>query len=181
MNRAEIDPQIDSNVINAYIANMATLLIRKLPDTVREKLRVRAAMAGRSMEAEAREVLARAVDQPQAGLDAAHSTGHADLRSTGQAAVRLTGTDTSGGSDNLERWYRFQAAVMAGLPIERVGSEASGELIRDRRRETIIQMIIEGDDPRDVLGAEFAERIAEAGLSEPDISVLKRRFADDRS
>jgi len=40
---------------------MATLTIRNLPDDVRNKLRVRAAQAGRSMEAEARSILAAAL------------------------------------------------------------------------------------------------------------------------
>ncbi len=40
---------------------MATLLIRNLDDSVRDKLRVRAAKRGRSMEAEAREILSGAV------------------------------------------------------------------------------------------------------------------------
>ncbi len=39
---------------------MATLTIRNLPDEVRDRLRVRAAQNGRSMEAEAREILADA-------------------------------------------------------------------------------------------------------------------------
>ena len=40
---------------------MATLTIRNLPDAVRDKLRIRAAENGRSMEAEARDLLGRAV------------------------------------------------------------------------------------------------------------------------
>jgi plasmid stability protein len=40
---------------------MATLTIRNLPDDVRDRLRVRAAENGRSMEAEVREVLSQAV------------------------------------------------------------------------------------------------------------------------
>ncbi len=44
---------------------MATLNIRRLPDDVHVKLRVRAARAGRSMEAEARMILAEAVEQPE--------------------------------------------------------------------------------------------------------------------
>ncbi|TNF79190.1 MAG: Arc family DNA-binding protein [Gammaproteobacteria bacterium] len=36
---------------------MATLTIRNLPEEVRERLRVRAAMRGRSMEAEVRSIL----------------------------------------------------------------------------------------------------------------------------
>lgn len=43
---------------------MATLNIRNLPDDVHHSLRVRAALAGRSMEAEAREIITAAV-RPQ--------------------------------------------------------------------------------------------------------------------
>lgn len=39
---------------------MATLNIRNLPEPIHASLRMRAARAGRSMEAEAREILARA-------------------------------------------------------------------------------------------------------------------------
>lgn len=41
---------------------MATLTIRNLPDEVRDRLRVRAAEKGRSMEAEARELLTLATE-----------------------------------------------------------------------------------------------------------------------
>ena len=44
---------------------MATLNIRRLPEDVHAKLRLRAAKAGRSMEAEARMILAEAVRQPE--------------------------------------------------------------------------------------------------------------------
>jgi plasmid stability protein len=44
---------------------MVTLNIRRLPEDVHAKLRVRAAKAGRSMEAEARMILAEAVRQPE--------------------------------------------------------------------------------------------------------------------
>jgi plasmid stability protein len=43
---------------------MATLTIRNLPDDIRDKLRIRAAQNGRSMEAEARDVLAKAYEPP---------------------------------------------------------------------------------------------------------------------
>jgi plasmid stability protein len=47
---------------------MATLTIRNLPDEVRDKLRIAAAKNGRSMEAEAREVLtAQVSEQPAKG------------------------------------------------------------------------------------------------------------------
>jgi plasmid stability protein len=39
---------------------MATLTIRKLPDSIKAKLRTRAARTGRSMEAEARQILVAA-------------------------------------------------------------------------------------------------------------------------
>lgn len=43
---------------------MAILTIRSLDDQVRDKLRVRAAQHGRSMEAEVRAILAEAVESP---------------------------------------------------------------------------------------------------------------------
>lgn len=42
----------------SYIGFMATLTIRNVDETVKRRLQVRAALNGRSMEAEAREVLA---------------------------------------------------------------------------------------------------------------------------
>ena len=47
--------------INASIECMATLTIRNLDDDVKERLRVRAAQAGHSMEEEARAILGQAV------------------------------------------------------------------------------------------------------------------------
>ena len=43
---------------------MASLTIRNLPSTVKERLRVRAAQQGHSMEAEARAILRSALDAP---------------------------------------------------------------------------------------------------------------------
>lgn len=43
---------------------MAVMTIRNLDDEVRDKLRVRAAQHGRSMEAEVRAILAEAVESP---------------------------------------------------------------------------------------------------------------------
>jgi plasmid stability protein len=53
---------------------MATLTIRNLPDAVRDRLRIRAAQNGRSMEAEARDVLVRGASAdalPQPGFEEA--------------------------------------------------------------------------------------------------------------
>lgn len=41
---------------------MSAITIRKLPDNIKRRLRLRAAANGRSMEAEAREILVLAVD-----------------------------------------------------------------------------------------------------------------------
>lgn len=43
---------------------MASLTIRNLPSTVKERLRVRAAQQGHSMEAEARTILQSALEDP---------------------------------------------------------------------------------------------------------------------
>ena len=45
---------------------MASITIRNLDDDVKRRLRVRAAEHGRSMEAEAREIIRQAVGQPRA-------------------------------------------------------------------------------------------------------------------
>lgn len=58
---------IDSNAFNASIPHMSTTLtIRNLDEGVKQKLRLRAASNQTSMEAEAREIIARAVNEPEA-------------------------------------------------------------------------------------------------------------------
>lgn len=47
---------------------MSTLTIRRLDQSVHDRLRDRAARHGRSVEAEVREILAEAVDAPQENL-----------------------------------------------------------------------------------------------------------------
>ena len=47
---------------------MTAITIRKLPDETKQKLRLRAAAHGRSMEAEARDILVTSLNQP-AGAD----------------------------------------------------------------------------------------------------------------
>jgi plasmid stability protein len=51
---------------------MAVLSIRNLPPDVHKRLRVRAARAGHSMEAEARAILARAVSEEEPAMDPSH-------------------------------------------------------------------------------------------------------------
>ena len=48
---------------------MAAISVRDLDDGVRERLRVRAAQHGRSMEAEIREILTAAVSEPASRAD----------------------------------------------------------------------------------------------------------------
>lgn len=60
---------------------MATLMIRDLDDSVKARLRVRAAHNGRSMEAEARAILGAALTEPatQGGLGSRIQRRFADL------------------------------------------------------------------------------------------------------
>jgi plasmid stability protein len=57
------------NVINDIIDGMASIIIRKLPESTKRRLRIRAARNGHSMEQEARELLetglARADSEPE--------------------------------------------------------------------------------------------------------------------
>ena len=55
-----LHPRVASYDNSAYIVGMATLNIRNVPDEVHRRLRMRAAEHGRSMEAEARSILAEA-------------------------------------------------------------------------------------------------------------------------
>jgi antitoxin FitA len=59
---------------NDIIAIMASITIRNLEETTKRKLKVRAAINGRSMEQEAREILNSALRQkPKTGADLAES------------------------------------------------------------------------------------------------------------
>lgn len=80
---------------------MAAVSIRDLDDEVRERLRVRAAQHGRSMEAEIRVILTAAVGAPP--------------DCTGLAQALLARFGDLGGVD-LELPTRSQAPRAAGLP-----------------------------------------------------------------
>jgi antitoxin FitA len=84
---------------------MATLTIRNLPDEVRDKLRVRAARKGRSMEAEARQVIAEAMGK----------AGPQDLQAEWRASI--------------------QEAQEAFAPYRNPKVSAVDELIAERRLE----------------------------------------------
>ena len=72
---------------------MASLVIRDLDDEVKSRLRVRAAQRGRSMEAEAREILTAAVrsGRPARGLG---SFIHAQLADVGGVDLPVPSRDT---------------------------------------------------------------------------------------
>ena len=68
---------------------MAELTIRGIDDEVRDRLRIRAAQHGRSMEAEARAILTAAVSPVEAGLiDSLVAFGR-ELRASGHALETL--------------------------------------------------------------------------------------------
>jgi plasmid stability protein len=62
---------IEPVAIIAYSVGMATLNIRRLPDEVHARLRLRAARAGRSMEAEARAIIVAACTEQREHFDPA--------------------------------------------------------------------------------------------------------------
>jgi plasmid stability protein len=81
---------------------MATLNIRRLPEDVHAKLRIRAAKAGRSMEAEARMILAEAVRE--------QSPKPVDLEDLRAFMLRLYGGELpTGAVDDLIRERRREA------------------------------------------------------------------------
>ena len=64
---SHIYPWVDSIAFIASVCCMkTTLTIRNLNETVKQKLRIRAARHQTSMEAEVRSILTRAVDEPDA-------------------------------------------------------------------------------------------------------------------
>jgi plasmid stability protein len=122
---------------------MATLTIRNLPEQVRNKLRMRAARRGVSMEAEARAILAKAV------------IGRAEP-SPGNAAGAL------------QDWI---ATVRRPPRTDKASVES---LIRDRRRDAILEIISDGLDPAEALGANYARIVAEAEWTPAHVRQLRR-------
>ena len=81
---------------------MATLSIRKLPEQVHHRLRLRAAQHGRSMEAEARAILSETLCQDQPLAPEALQA---------WVAERLNGVPTAGLVDDLLAARRAEAAA----------------------------------------------------------------------
>jgi plasmid stability protein len=122
---------------------MATLTIRNLPEKVRNRLRVRAAKRGVSMEAEARTILAEAVEA-----------------SEGRQAITVS---------ELQEW------VAANRKKVRGDKNDSIALIRDRRREAILDVLRDGCDPADVFGGSYKRILGEADWTDDQVKGLKRQ------
>ncbi len=122
---------------------MATLTIRNLSDRVRDRIRVRAAKRGVSMEAEARSILAQAVDP------------HSDRKQNQSIA-------------ELQHW------IAANRKAPESDQSDSPALIRDRRRETIMEVIAAGEKPADVFGSNYRRVLAEADWTLSDVKSLMR-------
>jgi len=76
----------------AYDRSMATIVIRNLDPVVKRRLQVRAALNGRSMEAEAREVLDTALDPVAPPATGTKRAGHSQLRKRGLRKQKGFGT-----------------------------------------------------------------------------------------
>jgi plasmid stability protein len=124
---------------------MATLTIRNLPEDVRDKLRIRAAHAGRSMEAEARAILIE-----------------------GLVSRKLSEAQLSAGLRRAQTWVAAHRKPVAGE------TSSVDALIRDRRREVIAELIEDGLDPEHYFGAEFARICSEAEWTADHVRKLRR-------
>ena len=124
-------------------APMATLTIRNLSDRVRDRIRVRAAKRGVSMEAEVRDILAQAVEP------------HSDRKQSQSVA-------------ELQHW------IAANRKGPRSDKNDSAALIRDRRRETIMEVISAGGKPADVFGSNYRRVLAEADWTLSYVKSLMR-------
>jgi plasmid stability protein len=124
---------------------MATLTIRNLPEDVRDRLRIRAAHAGRSMEAEARAILIESL-----------------------LNKKLSDAQRSAGLRRVQTWVAAHRKPVAGE------TSSVDALIRDRRREVIAEVIEEGLDPESYFGAEFGRICREAEWTAGHVRKLRR-------
>jgi plasmid stability protein len=86
---------------------MATIVIRKLDETVKRKLQVRAAMNGRSMEAEAREVLAESLG---------NRSRSAEEKRKGPALKKISGVKEEGLGTALHKLFSPLGGVELKIP-----------------------------------------------------------------
>ncbi len=129
---------------------MAVLTIRNLPDEIRTRLRVRASRNGRSMEAEARAIIAGAVNAPSP----------VDLAGT---VARLQDLIAQSGK-------KLRAKPKGPSRIDSVDS-----FLRDRRRDAIREAIEDGRNPREIFRGDYARIAAEAGWTLAHIDQLVKQ------
>ena len=137
----------DSNASIAYIFSMANLTIRNVPDDIRTRLRVRASRNGRSMEAEARAIIAGAVNvsSPDDLPDTV-----AKLQDWVARSAKRKG---KGASDNA----------------------TLDTFLRDRRRNAIREAIEDGLHPKELFRGELPRIAAEAGWTLAHIDQLVKQ------
>jgi antitoxin FitA len=141
---------IDSIASIDYIAIMAVLTIRNLPDEIRTRLRVRASKNGRSMEAEARAIIAGAVNSPSPDDRAGAITRLQDL-------IALSGKKTKSRPKGPPR------------------SDSVDAFLRDRRRDAIREAIEDGRHPREIFRGDYPRIAAEAGWTIEHIDQLFKK------
>ena len=141
---------IDSIASVDYIAFMAVLTIRNLPDEIRTRLRVRASRNGRSMEAEARAIIAGAVNAPSPD----------DLAST---VARLQDLIAQSGKKPRSK------------PKGTSRPDSVDTFLRDRRRDAFREAIEDGRHPREIFRGDYARIAAEAGWTIEYIDQLVKK------
>ena len=100
---------------------MAAITIRNLDDASKERLRVRAAQNGRSMEAEARAILEAAVANPYAGLNIAQAFRKLSLEFGGLDDLKIPSREEPNKKPVVfsEEWERERTEYIAGLEKKR--------------------------------------------------------------
>jgi antitoxin FitA len=143
---------IDSNACNDYIRTMASLTIRNLTDEIRTRLRVRASRNGRSMEAEARAILAGAVNAPSPD-------------------------DVNATVAQLQDWIAQSSKKLKSKPKGTSRPDTVDAFLRDRRRNAIREAIDDGRHPREIFRGDYARIAAEAGWTTEYIDQLVKKNA----
>lgn len=127
---------------------MAVITIRNLPDEVRARLRIRASRNGRSTEAEARAIIASAVNAPSP-------------EEMPEAIARI------------QNWF-----VQSKKKRAKTEGEGKVDVfLRDRRRNAIKEAIDDGFHPRQLFRGEFSRIASEADWAPDYIDQLVKKNA----
>ena len=129
---------------------MAVLTIRNVPDEIRTRLRVRASRNGRSMEAEARAIIAGAVNAPSPD----------DLKDT---------------VAQLQDWIAQSGKKLRPRPKGPSRPDIVDAFLRDRRRDAIREAIEDGRNPREIFRGDYARIAAEAAWTIEYIDQLVKK------